>query len=67
MEFTPDLRAKTEAAVARLHALLGSGRIPPAVLKPQCRGCSLRGHCLPEAFGSPDNITNYLRELFHAE
>jgi CRISPR-associated exonuclease Cas4 len=65
--FTTALRAETENAVARLHALLASGRIPPAVLKPQCRGCSLRGHCLPEAFGSPIKITSYLRELFHAE
>ena len=66
VDFTPQLRAETEIAVARLHELLQSGRIPPAVLKPQCRGCSLRSHCLPEAFGSPDTITNYLRELFHA-
>jgi len=46
---------------------LESGRIPPAVLKPQCRGCSPRGHCLPEAFASPGRVATYLRELFHAE
>ncbi len=66
VEFTPELRAQTEDAVARLHALLESGRIPPAVLKPRCRGCSLRGHCLPEAFGNPVAIANYLGELFRA-
>lgn len=65
--FTPELRAETENAVVQLHELLGSGRIPAAVLKPRCRGCSLRGHCLPEAFGSPDRVTKYLRQLFHAD
>ncbi len=64
--FTAELRAETEAAVARLHALLGSGRVPPAVLKPQCRGCSLRGHCLPEAFGHPDRVAALGRDLFSA-
>jgi CRISPR-associated exonuclease Cas4 len=67
VEFTPDLRAETEYAVARLHALLSSGQIPPAFLKPQCRGCSLRGHCLPEAFANPGRVAKYLREIFHAE
>jgi CRISPR-associated exonuclease Cas4 len=67
VEFTPTLRAETEEAVARLHALLASGQIPPAVLKPQCRGCSLRGHCLPEAFAKPGRIANYLRGLYHAD
>lgn len=66
VEFTPALRSQTEAAVAQLHALLASGKIPPAVLKPRCRGCSLRGHCLPEAFGSPALVANYLRDLFRA-
>ena len=63
VEFTADLRAETEDAVARLHALLASAdEFPPAVLKPQCRGCSLRGHCLPEAFGQPGpQSPRYLR------
>ncbi len=67
VEFTPELRAETENAVVKLHELLGSGQIPPAVLKPRCRGCSLRGHCLPEAFGSPARVTSYLRQLFRAD
>ncbi len=64
--FTPELRAETEAAVARLHALLASGRIPAPVLKPQCRGCSLRGHCLPEAFANPARVAAMGRGLFSA-
>ena len=44
-----DLRAQTLDALAALRALLSNGVIPPAELKPQCDGCSLRGVCLPEA------------------
>ncbi len=64
VEFTPDLRAKTEAAVARLHELLESGRVPQAVLKPRCRGCSLRGHCLPEIVGNARRVDAMARHLF---
>lgn len=67
IEFTPELRGQTETAIAQLHTLLESGEIPTAVLKPQCRGCSLRGHCLPEAFGNPRHIANYLRDLFRLD
>jgi len=65
--FTPELRAATESAVTRLHELLDSGRVPPAVLKPRCRGCSLRGHCLPEAFVHPGRAARLARGLFSAD
>jgi CRISPR-associated exonuclease Cas4 len=65
--FDPDLRARTETAVARLHELLATDAIPPAVLKPQCRGCSLRGYCLPEAFAHPRRIQALARSLFSAQ
>lgn len=64
---TPELRARTEHAVARLHELLGTGAIPPAVLKPRCRGCSLRGYCLPEAFGHPRRLATFQAALFRPE
>ena len=67
VEFSSELRAETESAVDRLHLLLDGERIPSAVLKPQCRGCSLRGHCLPEAFAAPARLANYLRVLFQAD
>ena len=65
--FTPDLRARTEQAVGQLHALLASGVVPPAVSKPQCRGCSLRGHCVPEAFSHPRRLAALQRDLFRPE
>ena len=67
VEFTAVLRAETEAAAARLHSLLRSESLPPALLKPQCRGCSLRDHCLPDAFGYPQRIGAYLRDLYRIE
>lgn len=46
--FTPQLRAQTEAAALRLHALIASRAIPAAVLLPKCEGCSLHAICMPE-------------------
>jgi CRISPR-associated exonuclease Cas4 len=48
VEFAPQLREDTEQAAQRLHQLVRQARIPPAVLKPQCEGCSLKGVCMPE-------------------
>ena len=36
-------------ALDALRLTLAQPAAPPAVLKPQCDGCSLRGVCLPEA------------------
>ena len=65
--FSPELRADTEAAVGRLHALLASGVIPLAVPKPQCRGCSLHDHCLPETAAHPLRARALRGNLFRPE
>ena len=62
--FTDKLRKKTEATAARLHELIASGVTPPAVLKPQCDGCSLREVCLPELGNQTARVERYCRELF---
>ena len=49
VEFDTALRALTLDALANLRLTLALPTAPPAVLKPQCDGCSLRGVCLPEA------------------
>ena len=67
VEFTTILRAKTEAAVSRLHALLASRRIPAPELKPRCRGCSIRSVCVPEAFGHPERVARLTARLFEAD
>lgn len=50
--FDAPLRTHTRAALADLRALLARPAPPPAELKPQCDGCSLRTVCLPEAAGA---------------
>lgn len=47
------LRTKTLHAIDDLFALIAGGETPPAELKPQCDGCSLRDVCLPEADSCP--------------
>lgn len=47
--FDAPLRALTLATLHALRANLAQFQSPPAVLKPQCDGCSLREVCLPEA------------------
>jgi len=50
--FDEALRAHTRAALDGLRALIATRKIPPAELKPQCDGCSLRVVCLPEKTAS---------------
>ncbi|HRT04752.1 MAG TPA: CRISPR-associated protein Cas4 [Kiritimatiellia bacterium] len=58
--FDPALRAETEAAAARLHRLLESGRTPPAVYdKAKCERCSLLDLCKPRIAG---DVSRYLSE-----
>ena len=48
VDITPELRARTEAAVARALALLEAGQMPPPLdHRAKCRDCSLEGICLP--------------------
>ena len=51
VEFTPELRRTTVDAASRLHALIRSGRTPPAEPGPKCDRCSLRDLCLPRLGG----------------
>jgi len=51
VEFTPELRARTEAAITRAFELMEQGETPPPLPKdqrPKCRDCSLEPICLPE-------------------
>jgi len=48
VEFTPELRALTEAAVARAFELLEAGQMPPPLdRRTKCHDCSLEEICLP--------------------
>jgi len=45
------LRAETECAARRVHALIASGRTPPARREAKCKTCSLADVCLPGITG----------------
>lgn len=63
VEFTPELRHLTETAIADLHALVETGAVPPAVLKPQCEQCSLFEICLPAITSLPARVQRAADEL----
>ncbi len=67
VEFTPELREGTRRAARRLHELIRQARVPPAVLKPQCDGCSLRGACMPELSDRAAIVRTASRNLFDHE
>jgi len=62
VEFTAELRAKTETTAAELHELVQSQQVPPAIFKPACEECSLYGICLPQATRADSRA----RQLSHA-
>lgn len=64
VEFTPDLRERTEAAARRLHDLIQRREVPAAVMAPKCRACSLAPYCLPGLSAHPERATDYLARLF---
>ncbi|MFA6287422.1 MAG: CRISPR-associated protein Cas4 [Opitutaceae bacterium] len=51
--FDEALRALTLVTISNLRSQISNPAAPPAVLKPQCEGCSLHGVCLPEAAAAP--------------
>ena len=67
VEFSPELRVQTEAAVVRLHELLDTGRVPSAVFKPACEKCSLFATCLPRATGSDGRAARLAQAMFKAD
>lgn len=64
VEFTAELRAKTESTAAALHGLVASWQAPPAVFKEACEECSLYEICLPRATGADGRADRLARQLF---
>ncbi len=64
VEFTPEMRAQTEKAIADLHSLLATPNIPAAVFEPACEECSLFEICLPKATALDSRAVRLARELF---
>ncbi len=67
VDFTPELRVRTEELAATMHRLYRSGVTPAATPGPYCRNCSLVDVCLPEATSHNDGaarwVTLQLRSL----
>ncbi len=57
--FTPELRAETEDAARRLHALFAAGITPKAVPGPKCPNCSLHNICMPSV-AARQSVARYL-------
>ena len=49
IEISPQLRSQTIATIGIIREVMETGRMPPAVYGPRCRGCSLYEQCLPQA------------------
>jgi CRISPR-associated exonuclease Cas4 len=49
IEFTPELRTRTETLAATMHQLFASQKTPPAQPGDHCKSCSLIDICLPSA------------------
>ena len=74
VEFTPELRRRTETTITELHALLRQSEIsncksqiaalPAAVFRPACEGCSLFEVCLPQATAEGGRAERLARQLF---
>ena len=65
--FDERLRRETLQTIDAVRRLLAEERVPPAILKPRCDGCSLRGICLPELTGADASMARqveYQRHLY---
>jgi len=49
VEISDALRQDAIATIALVRQLLNTGKMPPAVYMPRCKGCSLSAQCLPQA------------------
>lgn len=63
VSFDEQLRRETEEAAARLHALIRSGRTPPARYAKKCESCSLINLCMPKVTGVRKNVGRYLSRV----
>lgn len=62
VRLTTELRRTTEAAAARLHALVAARAVPPPVNDERCPQCSLAGACQPHALLPAGSLVARLRE-----
>jgi CRISPR-associated exonuclease Cas4 len=49
VEITDVLRQEAIATIHAVTTLLNTGKMPPAIYSPRCKGCSLYEQCMPKA------------------
>ncbi len=49
VEISEPLKQQAIATIEAVSKLLETGKMPPAIYSPRCKGCSLYSHCLPKA------------------
>lgn len=63
VEFTAELRQETEQTAAVLHALIQSGKTPPAdYIEKKCAACSLFETCMPKKRHA---VSDYMKQMLH--
>ena len=60
VHFDTKLRASTECAAQRYHALVQSGKTPRPSFKPRCEHCSFLDICLPKTMYRKESVKDYL-------
>ncbi len=66
VEFGEALREQTRFTAERLHALIASGKTPPAVYeKKKCQACSLIDLCLPEIKTVQGCVAQYVHRMIN--
>ena len=66
IEFTPDLRSRTEKLAAMMHQLYRNRITPAAAPGPYCRNCSLVDICLPEATSHDNEAAHWVELQLHS-
>jgi CRISPR-associated exonuclease Cas4 len=61
VEFTSELRARTETLAARMHLLFDRRSTPPPVFTKACKSCSLIEDCYPHPLSRPARVLDYLK------
>ena len=65
--FDPALRARTEAAVVAVRAMLNGTRLPAAPDDARCPNCSLLDACLPGLAANPARLRGFAAMLYHVD
>lgn len=63
VRFEVSVRKEVTRLAEQMHALIQAGVTPPAVLKKECRNCSLNTYCMPAMLASGPSVSKYLERM----